>query len=55
MLTEFLVIVVIVCLGVFALWAFLKVVKLALKLALVAVILLLFYWVFMFFKGLFGG
>lgn len=55
MLIELLSIMVIVCLGILAVWMFLKVVKMAFKMALVAVVLLLLFWLVQFFRGLFGG
>lgn len=55
MLTELLTIIVIVCLGIFAVWLFLKVVKMAFKMACIAVLILLFYYLVQFFRGLFGG
>lgn len=45
----------IICLGLLAVWLFLRVVKMAFKMAIVAVVVVLAYFVIMFFKGLFGG
>jgi len=55
MLTELLTFMAIICLGLLAVWLFLRVVKMAFKMAIVAVVVVLAYFVIMFFKGLFGG